>query len=238
MKKANGITLVSLVVTIIVLIILAGVSITSTLGENGIITIAKQAKENIELSKIEEQTKLNELYRQITIEETDLGNTGTIEGVQLKQVLEEISNLQQRIIQVENETKTIDDIYPVGSIYMTTDIYSAEEMSSTFGGTWESYAQGRTIIGVGTGIDENNEQQTFIVNQIGGEYNHTLTIEEMPSHSHKYKRDNFISNSTQGNWAYAAIGTTYDQETTSVGGNQKHNNIQPYMVTYIWKRVA
>ena len=69
MKKENGITLVALVVTIIVLIILAGVSINLTLGENGIITIAKQAKENMELAKIDEEVALNELYMQIETEE-------------------------------------------------------------------------------------------------------------------------------------------------------------------------
>ena len=64
MIKEKGITLISLVVTIIILIILAGVSINLTLGEEGIITIAKKAKENIEFAQIEEQKKLNELYLQ------------------------------------------------------------------------------------------------------------------------------------------------------------------------------
>ena len=57
MKNKKGITLVSLVVTIIVLIILAGVSINLTLGENGIITMAKKARENMELAQIDEQSK-------------------------------------------------------------------------------------------------------------------------------------------------------------------------------------
>ena len=65
MKKEKGITLVALVVTITVLIILAGISINLILGDNGIITIAKKAKENTELAKIEEETELNELYAQL-----------------------------------------------------------------------------------------------------------------------------------------------------------------------------
>ena len=67
MRKEKGITLVALVVTIIVLIILAGISINLVLGDNGIITIAQKAKENIELAKIEEETELNELYTQLEI---------------------------------------------------------------------------------------------------------------------------------------------------------------------------
>ena len=46
MKNQKGITLVALVITIIVLIILAGVSIALVLGENGILTKAKEGKEN------------------------------------------------------------------------------------------------------------------------------------------------------------------------------------------------
>lgn len=73
MRRNNGITLVALVVTIVILIILAGVSINITLGEDGIITIAKKAKENMEFAQIEEQTKLNELYSSI---EKNEGITG------------------------------------------------------------------------------------------------------------------------------------------------------------------
>ena len=74
MKKEKGVTLVALVVTIIVLIILAGISINLVLGDNGIITIAKKAKENTELAKIEEETELNELYKQLEIPESSSGD--------------------------------------------------------------------------------------------------------------------------------------------------------------------
>lgn len=59
--QEKGITLIALVVTIIVLIILAGVSISLVLGDNGIITKAKEAKQNTELAKIEEEVQLKEV---------------------------------------------------------------------------------------------------------------------------------------------------------------------------------
>ena len=65
MKKQSGITLISLVVTIIVLIILAGISINLILGQDGIINRAKEAKQNMEYAQIEEQEQLNELYDQM-----------------------------------------------------------------------------------------------------------------------------------------------------------------------------
>lgn len=57
--KSNGITLIALVITIVVLLILAGVSIAMLTGNNGIITQAKLAKENTDLAKEEEKNKLS-----------------------------------------------------------------------------------------------------------------------------------------------------------------------------------
>ena len=72
-RNTKGITLIALVVTVIVLIILAGVSISLVLGENGIVNKAKKAKENTELAKTEEETMLNDLAKQI--EEGTSGGT-------------------------------------------------------------------------------------------------------------------------------------------------------------------
>ena len=54
MKRNNGITLIALVVTIVVLLILAGVSISMLTGENGIITQAQKAKEQSEIGEEKE----------------------------------------------------------------------------------------------------------------------------------------------------------------------------------------
>lgn len=64
-RSTKGITLISLVVTIIILLILAGVSINLLLGENGIIKRAGQAKEEYENAQIAEQETLNELEKQL-----------------------------------------------------------------------------------------------------------------------------------------------------------------------------
>ena len=64
-KKETGITLIALVVTIIILIILAGVSINLVIGDNGIITMAKRARENMEIATQEEQIALDNLVLQM-----------------------------------------------------------------------------------------------------------------------------------------------------------------------------
>lgn len=65
MEQNKGITMVSLVVTMIILIILAGISFNITIGENGIITKAKQAKQNITLAGEAEAIQLNQLYYEL-----------------------------------------------------------------------------------------------------------------------------------------------------------------------------
>ena len=60
-NKEKGITLVALVVTIIILVILAGVSVNMVIGNNGIMQKAKKAKENMELASAEEQVDLNKI---------------------------------------------------------------------------------------------------------------------------------------------------------------------------------
>ena len=81
-KKQTGITLIALVVTIIVLIILAGVSIAMLVGENGIITQAQRAAQETEQAQVEEQRQLAMLEATMNTENqpyTDKnGDTATI----------------------------------------------------------------------------------------------------------------------------------------------------------------
>ena len=58
MRKEKGITLIGLVVTIVVLLILAGVSISMLTGENGIITQAQDAKEKTDIAEEREKVEL------------------------------------------------------------------------------------------------------------------------------------------------------------------------------------
>lgn len=66
LKRNKGITLIALVVTIIVLLILAGVSISMLTGQNGVLTKAQEAKEKTTAAQQEEQSMLNEYKNQIS----------------------------------------------------------------------------------------------------------------------------------------------------------------------------
>ena len=82
--KEKGITLIALVITIIVLIILAGVAINALVSENGIITQARRAKDDTEQGKRDEQGGLLSLEQQI---DEALGQTYIIEKGVNKPVL-------------------------------------------------------------------------------------------------------------------------------------------------------
>lgn len=70
-KANSGITLVALIVTVIVLIILAGISINLVLGDNGILKLTKKAKENYTIAANEEIAMLGTISRQIESDNTD-----------------------------------------------------------------------------------------------------------------------------------------------------------------------
>lgn len=57
-KDYKGISLVALVITIIVLLILAGITISFTVGSNGILTKAKNAKEQTNIAQAKESVEL------------------------------------------------------------------------------------------------------------------------------------------------------------------------------------
>lgn len=139
-------------------------------------------------------------------------------------------------------TALINRIYPVGAIYLT---YNDNNPSDFLGGTWERFGQGRTLIGEGTGND-GSTSKTFGANSTGGEYNHKLTISEMPKHMHgtaKGQKDNDTPNITDIHTTYQAEisiekGSYYLAHTLYTGGDNSHNNIQPYTTVYFWRRTA
>ena len=80
------------------------------------------------------------------------------------------------------QTTIINKIYPVGSIYISTNLSTVQQVNNTIGGTWEVYGSGRTLVG--------NDGSTYITGdtskgQGGSATNSTkLTVANLPSHSH------------------------------------------------------
>ncbi|MFR0823504.1 MAG: hypothetical protein ACLU84_05295 [Clostridia bacterium] len=115
MKNEKAMTLISLVVTIVILIILAGISINVTIGDNGIITKAKQAKANIVLAGEAEALQLNQLYFDL---ETSGEMTEDEESTKKDEIIallqKQVEELKKQVISLQTENaelkKQIEDL--------------------------------------------------------------------------------------------------------------------------------
>ncbi len=128
--------------------------------------------------------------------------------------------------------------YPVGSIYVST---KSENPGTTYGGTWERYGNGRALVGV-----DESQTEFNTVGKTGGEKTHLLTIAEMPSHNHNIGlRENNAGTVRYHNFSSNYAVNTSDWYTVTegnyvlpAGGSKAHNNLQPYITVYMWKRVS
>ena len=130
----------------------------------------------------------------------------------------------------------LDAVYPVGSIYMSV---KSTNPGTLFGGTWVAIAQGRCLVGVNT---SDNDFKTS--EKTGGEKKHTLTVAEMPSHSHTIGTQNLwkqaptYGNINPGATEGANQADIQPNQTNVRGNNEPHNNLQPYLCVYIFKRTG
>jgi hypothetical protein len=122
-------------------------------------------------------------------------------------------------------------VYPIGAVYISVN--SADPGTIWTGTTWVAFGEGRTLVGQGQGSGLTNRPT---VEAVGGAETHTLTENEMPSHTHSYINSNSSSRNT-GQPGSDYVGTV-GASTGSTGGDQAHNNMQPFIVTYMWKRTA
>ncbi len=141
---------------------------------------------------------------------------------------------------------TIDDIYPIGSIYMTVD--STKDPNTLFTGTTWTKLEGRFLLGSGT---TSGTSTSYTSGATSGEATHTLTVDEMPSHTHEQNPHHHSFNRYQNtgsttsygaNWANQKLQSQNTSDTTATnkntGGGQAHNNMPPYLVVNMWQRTA
>lgn len=160
------------------------------------------------------------------------------------------------------QTKAKLDAHPVGSYYWSNDKTSP---ATLFGGTWEALPAGYTLIAQGSGTDDYGSF-TYTAGQKYGERKHPLTTEEIASHGHMVRTWNTVASGApqlyrDGKWERYTLGafkvsgewkedagTTANSPqgglgdpagtTDGTGGNAAHNNIQPSIAAYCWKRTA
>ncbi len=159
-----------------------------------------------------------------------------INNILIEQLLTEIpKEISERLdSSLENLEEKLEKSHPVGSLYFSDN---SENPAITLGfGSWEQIAKGRTLVGV-----DSSDEDFNIAGKTGGEKAHTLKVEEMPSHNHKYTRyDTYVAliDPSAGGSGREPKSTLSTLNTDSVGGNKPHNNMPPFYTTYIWKRIS
>ena len=177
------------------------------------------------------QGKENAINAKINVVSTDLATFKTETNTTLSQNQTAFNNFKKetntKITTTKNElteliNTTLDSIYPVGSVYISL---TSTNPGTYLKGTWDQFAQGRTLIGVGSGSDGTNTQ-TFAVNDTGGEYKHLLTKKEL----------SFIDYGAllQQNGSVIGVHSHGPDEK----GSEKISLMQPYYTVYFWKRVS
>jgi len=127
-----------------------------------------------------------------------------------------------------NEPIYVCPYYPVGSIYLSVNSVNP---SNFFGGTWEQIKD-RFLLAAGSSYSAGNT---------GGSATHTLKESEMPSHTHKYSSGRWYWSESSGGGdiinSQTETSFMFTRETSATGGGKAHNNMPPYLVVYVWKRV-
>ena len=208
-----------------------------------------------------ENIDTSQLYKQIQSDLYDFKSTEQAEFMRWFETIQDIldenaaGNLQKQIdtkVPMErtingkaltgNITITAADIgisaiflaaHPVGDIYLSVN---PTNPGTLYGGTWVAWGSGRVPVGVNT-----SDTDFKTVEKTGGAKTHTLTVQEIPNHAHDLNAVNEGVDNPNGGYH---PGWTFNKQYTaqvmsaSTGGGQAHNNLQPYITCYMWKRTA
>lgn len=135
--------------------------------------------------------------------------------------------------------------FPVGGVYIS--IASTDPSSIWAGTTWGQFAKGRTLVGL-----DSSDSDFDTIGKTGGEKTHPLTPDELPAHGHGMAHTHSYTGPNTGSWKVGTgkahtwctsaggktSGGASKTTTDNAGGGLAHNNLQPYIVVYMWKRVS
>lgn len=160
-------------------------------------------------------TNLQVNYQQVV---TTAGNADTVDGYHADGIMKKL--------------------YPVGTIYTNKAVSTNPSVLFGFG-TWVALA-GRVVVGL-----DPAQTEFDTVGETGGAKTHTLTTNEIPSHTHTLAAAGMATGAS-GNVdsnGFVAGGAAADRQggyrgINNTGGGAAHNNLQPYVVAYMWERTA
>lgn len=151
------------------------------------------------------------------------------------------SDLNKNTSDISSLNSTINEywktVYPVGSIYISTS--ATFNPNTVWGGTWEQTASGRCLIGA---------NDNYPLGSTGGEESHTLVENELPLIEGHALGVSTYGSASSGHFKVkkenpckltAGEGTNDLSDVYfGFGKGMSHNNMQPYLAVYMWKRTA
>ena len=159
----------------------------------------------------------------------DISITATVADDSHNHTIANIDGLQAALDTKTTQANAILGAHPVGSIYTST---IATNPTHIFGGTWEAFGAGKVLVGL-----DANDTSFDTVEETGGAKTHTLTVGEIPSHTHTFTAMQDTNNSVNRSGG-GDLGAPASSTTAATGGGAAHNNLQPYIVVYMFKRTA
>lgn len=134
--------------------------------------------------------------------------------------------------------------YPVGSIYMSATMSTTSQVEAALGGTWVAWGAGRVPVGVDT-----TQTEFDVVEETGGEKTHTLVNSELPKIEGTLPHTAYGETKISGAFSFTSGSvSSYEGANSntsnnriyklSFGNNAAHNNLQPYITCYMYKRTA
>ncbi len=129
---------------------------------------------------------------------------------------------------------TLEAVFPVGSYYFDGMVAGVNPATRLGFGTWQKDSVGRALIGTGG---------SYGMRATGGATTHTLTYNEMPSHSHSVPYGGSAQAGPDNGGAPVSASTGFhtnrrDSAVNSAGGNAPHSIMQPYLAIDMWLRTA
>lgn len=143
--------------------------------------------------------------------------------------LSNVTGLQTALDAKTTQAAALLAAWPIGSIY--TSVTSANP-STLFGGNWEAFGAGRVMVGLDSG-----DTDFDTVEEIGGTKTHTLSIAEMPSHTHGFTAHQTTSGDNDRGGG-GVLTSSQNGTTAATGSGTAHTIVQPYITVYMFKRIA
>lgn len=183
----------------------------------------------------------------------DLNSNWTLADTEIQALLDAVSSLSDDLAALEAKT-----LIPVGGLHLST---TATNPATSLGyGTWEAYAAGRALVGVG-----DNGTTTWAGGDEDGDDTITLNEFELPTHNHtipvgtkiltgadepdvtlgangdiylQTSGDTVDGPNTTETSLGRLVGGSAEQASFSTGGGSAHSNVQPSIAVYVWRRTA